>query len=254
MGDAQGARAALGSMAKQRTPAEWLEFLPGTLEHTLLGYDVSREQIASLCEVAVREKFYAVVVNPTHVRFAAARLAGAPVRTVTVVGFPMGANTRAVKVFETRDALSRGAEEFDVVVNVSALTHGYYDFVAAEIREVVAAAEGRPVKAIIECGALTADLKAVAAELVVSAGAHFVKTSTGYGPGGATEEDVRLLRKVVGDAVGIKASGGIRSYERALNLVEAGADRVGTSSGVVIMEGLRYAVKAGRLGDAAVAK
>ena len=235
-----------------RTPTEWLEFLPGKLEQTLLGYDVSREQITSLCEVAVRARYYAVVVTPPPVRFAGARLAAAAAKVVTVVGFPMGANTKLVKVFETRDAVSRGADEIDVVLNISALTHGYYDFVGDEIREVVTAAEGRVVKVIIECGALNADLKAAAAELVVKAGAHFVKTSTGYGPGGATEEDVRLLRKIVGDATGIKASGGIRSYERALNLVEAGADRIGTSSGVVIMEGLRYAVRAGRLGDVVV--
>lgn len=240
--------------AEPRTAVDWLEFLPGTLEQTLLGYDVPRDQITLLCDAAVREKFYAVVVNPTHVRFAAECLADVPVKTVTVVGFPMGANTKAVKVFETRDALARGADEFDMVINVSALTHGYYEFVCGEIRDVVAAADGRPVKAIIECGALTADQKVVAGDLACRAGAHFVKTSTGYGPGGAKEEDVRLLRKVVGDAVGIKASGGIRSYERALNLVSAGADRVGTSSGVVIMEGLRYAVKAGRLGDAVAAR
>jgi deoxyribose-phosphate aldolase len=240
-------------MAKMRTPEDWLDFLPGRLEQTLLGYDVSRDQIASLCDAARRERFYAVVVNPTHVRFAAERLAGVPAKTVTVIGFPMGANTKAVKVFETRDALARGADEFDMVINVSALTHGYYEFVCSEIRDVVAAAEGRTVKVIIECGALTADQKVMAGELVCRGGAHFVKTSTGYGPGGATDEDVRLLRKVVGDAVGIKASGGIRSYERALNLIRAGADRIGTSSGVVIMEGLRYAVKAGRLGDAVAA-
>jgi deoxyribose-phosphate aldolase len=240
--------------AKPRTAEDWLDFLPGTLEQTLLGYDVSRDQIDSLCDAAVREKFYAVVVNPTHVRFAAERLADAPVKTVTVIGFPMGANTKAVKVFETRDALARGADEFDVVINISALTHGYYEFVCGEIRDVVVAADGRPVKVIIECGALTADHKVVAGDLVCRAGAHFVKTSTGYGPGGATEDDVRLLRRVVGDDVGIKASGGIRSYERALNLMSAGADRVGTSSGVVIMEGLRYAVKAGRLGDAVAAR
>ena len=240
--------------AKPRTAKDWLDSLPGTLEQTLLGYDVSRDQIDSLCDTAVREKFYAVVINPTHVRFAAERLADVPVKTVTVIGFPMGANTKAVKVFETRDALARGADEFDVVINISALTHGYYEFVLGEIRDVVGAADGRPVKVTIECGALTADHKVVAGDLVCRAGAHFVKTSTGYGPGGATEEDVRLLRRVVGDDVGIKASGGIRSYERALNLISAGADRVGTSSGVVIMEGLRYAARAGRLGDAVAAR
>jgi deoxyribose-phosphate aldolase len=241
-------------MATSRTPQEWLAFLPGRVEQTLLGYDVSREQIASLCEIAVRENFYAVVVNPTHVRFASERLAGVPAKAVTVIGFPMGANTKAVKVYETRDAINRGADELDLVVNVSALTHGYYDFVREEIRAVVAAALDRPVKVILECGALDADQKTTAAKLVEEAGAAFVKTSTGFGPGGATEADVRLLRRVVGDRLGIKASGGIRSYERALNLLEAGADRIGTSSGVVIMEGLRYAVKAGRLGDAVASR
>ncbi|MGD8719428.1 MAG: deoxyribose-phosphate aldolase [Candidatus Zixiibacteriota bacterium] len=241
-------------MDKARTPQEWLDFLPGRLEQTLLGYDVSREQIASLCEVAVREGFFGVVVNPTNVRFAAERLAGTNVKTITVVGFPMGSNTKAVKVYEARDAVARGADEIDMVMNVSALCHGYDDFVEGEIRGVVTAADGRAVKVIIECGALTAEEKAAAAEIIVRAGAQFVKTSTGYGPGGATEGDIRLLRRAVGDALGIKASGGIRSYERAVNLVEAGADRIGTSSGVVIMEGLRYAVKAGRLGDAVVTR
>ncbi|UCH79457.1 MAG: deoxyribose-phosphate aldolase [Candidatus Coatesbacteria bacterium] len=241
-------------MATSRTPQEWLAFLPGRVEQTLLGYDVSREQIASLCEIAVRENFYAVVVNPTHVRFASERLAAVPAKAVTVIGFPMGANTKAVKVYETRDAINRGADELDLVVNVSALTHGYYDFVREEIRAVVEAALDRPVKVILECGALDADQKTTAAKLAEEAGAAFVKTSTGFGPGGATEADVRLLRKVVGDRLGIKASGGIRSYERAVNLLEAGADRIGTSSGVVIMEGLRYAVKAGRLGDAVASR
>ncbi len=217
-----------------------------------MGYDVGRDSLAALCDVAAREKFYAVVVNPTHIRFVAERLAESSVKPVTVVGFPLGANTKAVKVFEVRDALARGAGEFDMVMNISALTNGYYDFVREEVGAVVAAAEGLPVKVILECGALTADQKKRGAEIVVAAGAHFVKTSTGFGPGGATEEDVRLLRKAVGAKVGIKASGGIRSYERALNLIRAGADRIGTSSGVVIMEGLRYAAKAGRLSDVAV--
>ena len=240
-------------MAASRTPGEWLAFLPGRLEQTHLGYDVARDEIARLCEDSVREKFYAVVVNPTHVRFAAERLAGTGVKTVTVIGFPLGANTRTVKVYETKDALARGADEFDMVINIAALTHGYYDFVKDEIAEVVAAAEGRPVKTILECGALTADEKKTAAELAVTAGASMVKTSTGFGPGGATEEDVRFLRRIVGTRAGIKAAGGIRSYERAVNLVEAGADRIGTSSGLVIIAGLRFAVKAGRLGGAVTA-
>lgn len=240
-------------MAASRTPAEWLALIPGRVEQTHLGYDVARDEITRLCDDSVREKFYAVVVNPTHVRFAAERLAGTGVKTVTVIGFPLGANTQAVKVFETKDARLRGADEFDMVINIAALTHGYYDYVQSEIADVVAAAEGRPVKTIIECGALSVEEKKTAAELAVAAGASMVKTSTGFGPGGATEEDVRFLRRIVGTRAGIKAAGGIRSYERAVNLIEAGADRIGTSSGLVIMEGLRFAVRAGRLGGAVTA-
>jgi len=233
-----------------RTPAEWLAFMPGRVEQTLLGYDVARDEIITLCDDCRRERFYGAVVNPTHVRFAVERLAGSNAKVITVIGFPLGANTKAVKVYETRDALAKGAQEFDMVINVAALTHGYRDFVREEVREVVTAAEGRPVKTIVECGALTFDQKRVAVELAVEAGAAFVKTSTGFGPGGATEEDIRFLRRVAGNRVRLKASGGIRSYERAVNLIEAGADRVGTSSGVVIMEGLRFAAKVGRLGGA----
>jgi deoxyribose-phosphate aldolase len=236
-----------------RTPQEWLALMPAKLEQTLLGYDVAREDVTDMCDASRTERFYAVVVNPTHVRFAAERLADTPVRVVSVIGFPLGANTKAVKVYETRDALMRGADEFDVVLNIAALTHGYHDFVREELREVVLAAEGRPVKAILECGVLTADQKRKAAELAAEAGAAMVKTSTGFGAGGATEEDVRLLRRVVGTRLGIKAAGGIRSYERAVNLIAAGADRIGTSSGVVIMDGLRFAAKVGRMGGAAVA-
>lgn len=241
-------------MTATATPQDWLTFLPARIEQTLLGFDVSREDISALCEAAAREGFYAVVVNPTHVRYAAERLRESPVKTVTVVGFPLGANTKAVKAFETADAVKRGAAEIDMVINISALMHGYYDFVREEITDVVAAAEGRPVKTIIECGALTADQKRAAAEIAVAAGASMIKTSTGFGPGGATEEDVRFLRKVIGNAAGIKAAGGIRSYERAVNLILAGADRIGTPSGIVIMEGLRYAVKAGRLTDLLTAR
>jgi len=229
------------------SPEEWLQILPAKIENTALGYDVSREDILNLCQVSVREGFYGVVVNPPYIRYAAEELSGTTLRVISVVGFPHGAHTANAKVYEARDAFARGAHEVDMVVNVAALIFGYYDVVRAELQDVVTAAEGKPVKAILECGALTADQKRAGAEIAAAAGVAMVKTSTGFGPGGATEEDVRLLREVVGRRCGIKASGGIRSYERALKLVEAGADRIGTSSGVVIVEGLRYAAKSGRL-------
>lgn len=221
--------------------------MPARIENTALGYDVSREDIRSLCQTSIQERFYGVVINPPYIRYAVEQLAGTPLRVISVVGFPHGAHAANVKVYEARDAFARGAHEVDMVVNVAALIHGYYDLVRAEVQDVVAAAEGNPVKVILECGALTADQKRAGAEIAAAAGAAMVKTSTGFGPGGATEEDVRLLRNVVGDRCGVKASGGIRSYERALKLIEAGADRIGTSSGVVIIEGLRFAAKSGRL-------
>jgi len=225
---------------------DWPKELPGYIDSTLLGTDVSRERVSALCAEAVRERFFGVCVNPTHVRFARGQLGDSPVRLITVVGFPLGANTLAVKAYEAADAVARGADEIDMVMNVSALLHGYYDFVGKEICEVVKAADGRPVKVIIETGLLTDEGKRRAAEIVVSAGAAFVKTSTGFF-GSATEKDVRLIRETIGDRAGVKAAGGIRGYERAINLIEAGANRIGTSTAAAIMEGLRFARDSGRI-------
>jgi deoxyribose-phosphate aldolase len=225
---------------------DWLKELPGYVDSTLLGANVSREGIAELCDEASRESFVGVCVNPTHVRFTRRLLEGKPIKLVTVVGFPLGANSTAVKTYETADAVARGADEIDMVMNISAFLHGYEDFVRREIREVVGATDGHPVKVIIETGLLTDEQKTAAAELIASSGGTFVKTSTGFF-GGASEKDVKLLKEAVGDRLKIKAAGGIRSYERALSLIKAGADRLGTSTAGVIMDGLRFARKSGKI-------
>jgi deoxyribose-phosphate aldolase len=225
---------------------DWLKELPGFIDSTLLGVDVSRERVAELCDEAATEGFFGVCVNPTHVRFTSRLLESTPVKLVTVVGFPFGANTTAVKTYETADAVSRGADEIDMVMNVSAFLHGYEDFVRREIDEVVGATDGRPVKVIIEAGLLTDEQKKEAAELVASSGGTFVKTSTGFF-GGAAEKDVELFKRAVGDRLKIKAAGGIRSYERAISLIKAGADRLGTSTASVIMDGLHFARKSGKI-------
>jgi deoxyribose-phosphate aldolase len=230
----------------QEDERDWLKELPGYIDSTLLGADVPRERVSALCAEAVRERFFGVCVNPTHVRFARGRLGDSSVKLITVVGFPLGANTQAVKVYETADAVGRGADEIDMVMNVSALLHGYYDFVGKEICEVAKAADGRPVKVIIETGLLTDEGKRCAAEIAVSAGVAFVKTSTGFF-GSVTEKDVRLIRETVGDRACIKAAGGIRGYERAISLIEAGANRLGTSTAAAIMEGLRFARDSGKI-------
>jgi deoxyribose-phosphate aldolase len=225
---------------------DWPKELPGYIDSTLLGADASRERVSALCAEAVQERFFGVCVNPTHVRFARGQLGNTSVKLITVVGFPLGANTQAVKIYEAADAVARGADEIDMVMNVSAFLHGYYDFAGKEISEITKAADGRPLKVIIETGLLTDEQKGRAAEIAVSAGAAFVKTSTGFF-GGATEKDVRLISETVGDRARVKAAGGIRSYERAISLIEAGATRIGTSTAGAIMEGLCFARDSGRI-------
>jgi len=217
------------------------------IDSTVLGTDVERELVTKICEEAVQFGFFAVCVNPTHVRFTADILESASVKVCTVVGFPTGAHTRATKVFEANDAVNRGADEIDMVINISALLHGYEKFVYEEIRDVVKIVEGRTVKVIIETGLLTQEQKIEASKITYDAGAHFVKTCTGMAPGNATEADIELIKSVVGDSCCVKASGGIRSYDKAISLIEAGATRIGASSAVVIMEGLRFAVRSGKV-------
>lgn len=207
------------------------------IDHTLLKADASQEQIETLIEEAKKYDFASVCVNPTWVNFAAQALKATDVKVCTVIGFPLGANTPELKAFETSDAIQNGANEVDMVINIGALKSRNFDLVKRDIRAVVEAAKGTLVKVIIETCLLTDDEKVKACQIAQKAGADFVKTSTGFSTGGATVEDVALLRKTVGPDMGVKASGGARSYEDALAFIKAGATRIGASSGVAIMEG-----------------
>mgnify|MGYP000923379076 FL=1 len=207
------------------------------IDHTLLKPDASQEQIETLIEEAKKYDFASVCVNPTWVNFAAQALKTTDVKVCTVIGFPLGANTPELKAFETSDAIQNGANEVDMVINIGALKSQNFDLVEKDIRAVVEAAKGTLVKVIIETSLLTDDEKVKACQIAQKAGADFVKTSTGFSTGGATVADVALMRKTVGPDMGVKASGGARSYEDALAFIKAGATRIGASSGVAIMEG-----------------
>ena len=207
------------------------------IDHTLLKADASQEQIETLIEEAKKYDFASVCVNPTWVNFAAQALKATDVKVCTVIGFPLGANTPELKAFVTSDAIQNGANGVDMVINIGALKSRNFDLVERDIRAVVEAAKGTLVKVIIETCLLTDDEKVKACQIAQKAGADFVKTSTGFSTGGATVEDVALMRKTVGPDMGVKASGGARSYEDALAFIKAGATRIGASSGVAIMEG-----------------
>lgn len=215
------------------------------IDHTNLKPYATREDIIRLCDEAIKYNFYAVCVNPYRVKLAKEYLRekNADVKVASVIGFPLGATPTEVKVFEAKKALEGGADELDMVLNIGALKDRDYDYVERDIEEVVKVAheKGAKVKVIIEACYLTNKEKVKACELAKEAGADFVKTSTGFGTGGATVEDVRLMRKVVGEEMGVKAAGGIRTYERALAMIEGGANRIGTSSGVKIVEGAKDA-------------
>lgn len=209
------------------------------IDHTLLKPESTESQVIQLCKEAAEFKFASVCVNPTWVETAAAELAGTEVKVCTVIGFPLGASTPETKAFETTDAISKGAGEIDMVLNVGALKSGNTDHVKKDIEAVVNAAKGKAiVKVILETCLLTDEEKATASRLSKEAGADFVKTSTGFSTGGATVEDVKLMRQTVGPDLGVKASGGVRSLEDVQAMIEAGATRIGASSGVKIMQGL----------------
>lgn len=213
--------------------------ITGIIDHTLLKADATEEQVTVLAQEAKEYSFASVCVNPTWVKKAAELLKDAPeVKVCTVIGFPLGATTSAVKAFETTNAIENGADEVDMVINIGALKDKNYDLVQNDIQAVVDAAKGKAlVKVIIETALLTDEEKAKVSELAVKAGADFVKTSTGFSTGGATVEDVALMRKTVGPDVGVKASGGVRGLEDAKAMIEAGATRIGASSGVSIAKG-----------------
>lgn len=207
------------------------------IDHTLLKPEARPSDIEQLCLEAKKYGFAAVCVMPLHIPYAADCLADSSVRVATVIGFPLGASRTLVKAVETRDAVAAGADELDMVMQIGALKAGNDDLVREDIHAVVQAAEGRLVKVILETALLDDQEIVRACALAEEAGADYVKTSTGFGPGGATEDAVRLMRRVVGDRLGVKASGGIRDAGSALRMVEAGATRLGTSAGVAIVTG-----------------
>ncbi len=210
--------------------------LADLIDHTLLKQDTTYEQIGELCTEAKQYGFCSVCVNPCWVSHCAELLAGSSVKVCTVIGFPLGANTSDIKALEARKAQEDGATELDMVVNIGALKTGDFDYVERDIRAVVSQARaGVLVKVIIEAAMLTDEEKVAACEAAVRAGAHFVKTSTGFGPGGATAADIALMRRVVGPDLGVKASGGVGDCERADLMVRAGATRIGASAGVMIV-------------------
>jgi deoxyribose-phosphate aldolase len=207
------------------------------IDHTLLKPETTAAMIDKLCAEAREHNFASVCVNPYWVKRCAELLKGTDVNVCTVIGFPLGANTPAVKAAETRDAIANGATEVDMVLNIGALKSGDLELVKEDVKAVKEAAGSVLVKVILETGLLTDEEKVTACKLCVEAGTDYVKTSTGFGHGGATVEDVALMRKTVGPNVGVKASGGVRDRAAALAMIEAGASRIGTSSGVAIVTG-----------------
>ncbi len=219
--------------------------LASYIDETLLRPETTAEEIASFCREARRYSFVAVCVNPIYVKSASRHLRGSEIRVCAVVGFPLGATTAAVKAFEAAEAVAGGASEIDMVIHIGSLKAGRTEYVEEEIAAVVRAASGCPVKVILETGLLTDEEKIAGCRAAKRGGAQFVKTSTGFGPGGATVDDVRLLKEAVGPEMGVKASGGVRTRESALEMIAAGASRIGTSSGAAL---------AGRQGDGEMTK
>jgi deoxyribose-phosphate aldolase len=213
------------------------------IDHTLLKPEASRDDIRKLCKEALKYGFASVCVNPWNVSQAAEMLRGSEVRVCTVAGFPLGATLPQVKVYEAEESIKLGAQEIDMVINIGALKSGLDEGVEADIRGVVEASHcgGAIVKVILEAALLTTGEKVRGSLAAKNAGADFVKTSTGFGPGGATAEDVRLMRAVVGGEIGVKAAGGVRSLEDLQKMVEAGATRIGASASVKILEQARAA-------------
>ncbi|KAF0339695.1 deoxyribose-phosphate aldolase [Pediococcus acidilactici] len=207
------------------------------IDHTILAPEATQSQVDQIIKEAKEYDFASVVVNPYWVSYVANKLKGTDVNTVTVIGFPLGANTTATKVFEAKDALQNGATELDMVINIGELKAGHDDAVLNDIKAVVEAghAENRHVKVIIETALLTDEEKVRACEISEKAGADFVKTSTGFSTAGAKVADVKLMKQTVGDRLGVKASGGIHTKAEAEAMIEAGATRLGASSGVKIM-------------------
>ncbi|HHX0218881.1 TPA: deoxyribose-phosphate aldolase [Enterococcus faecalis] len=208
------------------------------IDHTILKPEATEAAVQKIIDEAKEYNFFSVCINPCWVAFASEQLADTDVAVCTVIGFPLGANTTEVKAYEAADAIKNGANEVDMVINIGALKSQQYDHVRQDIQGVVDAAKGKAlVKVIIETALLTDEEKVKACELAKEAGADFVKTSTGFSTGGAKVADIRLMRETVGPDMGVKASGGVHNAEEALAMIEAGATRIGASTGVAIVSG-----------------
>lgn len=208
------------------------------IDHTLLKAEATKFDIERICQEALIHDFYSVCVNSQWVPLCAMILKNSNVSISAVVGFPLGASASEVKAFEAAYAANHGATDIDMVIAIGSLIEGDYDYVEQDIRAVVEAVAGKAiVKVIFETGSLTEEQKIIACKLSEKAGAHYVKTSTGFGKGGATEEDIRLMRSNVSDTIGVKASGGVRDLATANTMIEVGATRLGTSSGVALVQG-----------------
>lgn len=218
-------------------PGERPKELRQYIDHTLLKPEATKDEIVTICEEAKKYGFASVCVNPAWVRLASGLLSGTRVKTVAVVGFPLGATSPFAKAFEAREAVRSGADEIDMVINIGALKSKAYDIVLADIAKVVNGAAPKPVKVIIETSKLSEFEKVIACSLSKIAGAAFVKTSTGFGGGGATAADVALMKTIVGDELEVKASGGIRDAKIAKEMIDAGATRLGASASVAIVTG-----------------
>lgn len=216
---------------KKLTPEDIAQYI----DHTLLKPEATRAQIQKLCEEALTHKFYAVCVNSSMISVCKEILKNSPVKIASVIGFPLGACDTSTKVFETTRALNLGATEIDMVVHLGAVKSQDWSYVEKDIKDVVQAAQGHPVKVIFETHMLNEEEKRKICEICVHAGAQFVKTSTGFSGGGATVEDVTLMKSIVQNKAQVKASGGVRDFETAVKMIQAGATRIGTSSGVAIV-------------------
>lgn len=217
-----------------------MQKIASMIDHTLLSPEATENMIKDLCKEAKEYGFAAVCVNPFYVKLAKGILENSKVKVATVIGFPLGASIKEVKAYETIKAIEDGANEIDMVINIGALKNKDYDRVRDDIRAVVYAAKNKAiVKVIIETCLLTQEEKKIACEMAMEAGADFVKTSTGFSTGGATTEDVKLMKTIVRNKLQIKASGGIRDYETAMAMIDAGASRIGASASVNIVKGAK---------------
>jgi len=229
----KGGAARVTPVAGPRTSSD----IAGYIDHTLLKADATHAELKKLCEEACQYNFATVCVNSSNIPAAVRLLAGCQTVPIAVIGFPLGAGLTNTKAYEAREAVRQGAKEIDMVINIGALKSRDYQLVEDDIRAVVDASRPAPVKVILETSQLTRDEKVISCALSKAAGAAFVKTSTGFGGGGATAEDVALMRAVVGPDMGVKASGGVRNQEDALKMLAAGADRIGASASVAIVTG-----------------